>query len=404
VSGRRQGAWEVFTVALRLGLTSFGGPFAHLGYFERVYVQRRKWLTPEAFGEIVALCQMLPGPVSSQVGFLIGLRRAGWAGAAAAWLGFTAPSAALMFAFALAAPRMTGSAAAAILHGLKLTAVVIVAQAVWSMARRLTPDLARGLIAGLAATLVLEARGPIIQLSALAAAAVLGAAFLRRQAEISATPRTPVGPRGGAVAFAAFLMLLIASVVWSPNARQGPLGLAAITYRAGALVFGGGHVVLPLLRAGIVPLGWLSDSQFLAGYGAAQALPGPLFAVAAFLGASAAPAGAGLAALAAWATAPLVGIFLPGLLLVVAGARVWDATSRYPWANGAIAGVNAAVVGVLAAALYTPIGTAAVRGPADVVITGLGLVLLLLARAPPLAIIALNVAAALGVAALEGPL
>jgi len=216
-----------------------------------------------------------------------------------------------MFAFALAAPRMTGSAAAAILHGLKLTAVVIVAQAVWSMARRLTPDLARGLIAGLAATLVLEARGPIIQLSALAAAAVLGAAFLRRQAEISATPRTPVGPRGGAVAFAAFLMLLIASVVWSPNARQGPLGLAAITYRAGALVFGGGHVVLPLLRAGIVPRGWLSDSQFLAGYGAAQALPGPLFAVAAFLGASAAPVGAGLAALAAWATAPLVGIFLP---------------------------------------------------------------------------------------------
>jgi len=206
---------------------------------------------------------------------------------------------------------MTGSAAAAILHGLKLTAVVIVAQAVWSMARRLTPDLARGLIAGLAATLVLEARGPIIQLSALAAAAVLGAAFLRRQAEISATPRTPIGPRGGAVAFAAFLMLLIASVVWSPNARQGPLGLAAITYRAGALVFGGGHVVLPLLRAGIVPRGWLSDSQFLAGYGAAQALPGPLFAVAAFLGASAAPAGAGLAALAAWATAPLVGIFLP---------------------------------------------------------------------------------------------
>jgi chromate transporter len=399
-------AWEVFVVALGLGLTSFGGPVAHLGYFERAYVQRRRWLTAQAYAGIVALCQTLPGPTSSQVGFLVGLARAGWRGALAAWAGFTAPSALLMVAFALAAPRLGGPVAATALHGLKLVAAPIVAQAVWSMARRLTPDLARALMAVVAAGVVLLAGWGGVQIAVLAAGALAGAALCRdEKADGPAPVVLPIGPRAGAGALAAFLLLLLLAALALAGGRPGsPLALAAVFYRSGALVFGGGHVVLPLLRSALVPRDWLTDGTFLSGYGAAQALPGPLFTFAAFLGATVAPAGAGWAVKAAWAFLALVAIFLPGLLLALAGAPLWSRVSRHPAARGALAGINAAVVGLLAAALVTPIWTSAVTGPADVAIAVAGLLLLLVARAPPLAVVVLTVAGAIGAAALEGRL
>jgi chromate transporter len=380
---------EVFRVALRLGLTSFGGPIAHLGYYQRTYVRERQWLSPDEFAGIVALCQMVPGPASSQTGFLIGLRRAGWGGAVAAWAGFTLPSAIVMFGFALLAPHLAGPATNAALHGLKLVAVAVVAQAVWSMARNLCPDRPRAALALAAAALLLILHGSLVQIAALLIGAVGGAVLCRDLPAAPGLPAMPVTLRTGAVALALFLILLVALPLAGTAAPHSLVALAGVFYKAGALVFGGGHVVLPLLRDALVPQGWLSDDSFLAGYGLAQAIPGPLFTFSAYLGAVMAPAGAALP----WAVAALVFMFLPGLLIALAGLPVWLWLGDHPAARAALAGVNAAVVGVLGAALYDPIWRSAVGGGRDVAIALIGFLLLERWRLPPLAIVIFCVAA-----------
>ncbi len=387
----QHGAGEVFRVTLALGLTSFGGPIAHLGYFERAYVRDRRWLSADEYAGLVVLCQMLPGPASSQVGFLVGLRRAGWAGALAAWAGFTLPSALAMFAFALLAPTMQGPAVAGVLHGLQLVAVAVVAQAVWSMAQKLCPDRRRAALALIAAALMLVAGGPGVQILALVVGAAGGVLLCRNLPLLPALPAMPVGPRVGGAALALFLALLVALPIAGRAAPHSLMALAGVFYQAGALVFGGGHVVLPLLRDGLVPSGWLSDDVFLAGYGAAQAMPGPLFTFSAYLGAVVAPAG--MAAL--WSAVALVFMFLPGILVALAGLPLWTWLARHPGAKAGLAGVNAAVVGVLGAALYDPIWTSAVRGGRDVAIALAGFLLLERWRIPPLAVVGFCVGAAL---------
>jgi chromate transporter len=394
------GAFEVFWVALGLGLTSFGGPIAHLGYFERAYVQRRRWLSAQDYAGLVALCQMIPGPASSQVGFLIGLRRAGWTGALAAWLGFTLPSALLMFAFAQAAPRLVGPLTQAGLHGLKLVAVAVVAQAVWSMAGKLCPDRRRTALALLAASLLLLVGGAFTQILALVAGAVGGMVLCRDIGDQPAPPKLPVGRRLGWAALAIFLALLVALPLAARAAPKSLFGLAAIFYQAGALVFGGGHVVLPLLHDALVPAGWLSDNSFLAGYGAVQAAPGPLFTFAAYLGAVVAPHGSDLGVRALWSGVATLFIFLPGALVALAGLRLWTWLEGHKVARGALAGVNAAVVGVLGAALYTPIWTSAILSARDLAIALIAFVLLQRWRAPPVLAVAFCVAGAVLAAAL----
>ncbi len=392
------GSWgEVFGAALRLGLGSFGGPTAHIGYFERDYVQRRHWLSADDFAGLVALCQFVPGPTSSQVGMLVGLRRAGPAGALAAWLGFTMPSALAMtvFALVLQAGLRLSPLALDILHGLKLVAVAIVAQAVWAMARSLCPDGRRRMIAVAGLAIVLFTGG---QWLALLAGAVLGSVVCGRLAGTAVAPAVAVPRRVGILALGAFGLLLALAGGAMVMGLRGLLGLTAILYRAGALVFGGGHVVLPLLRQSLVPRGWLDDQAFLAGYGAAQALPGPLFALAAYLGVACAPRPAGSSAggwlAMGWSGAALVAMFLPGLLLATGALPLWQWIGRHSRAQGALAGVNAAVVGLLAAALYDPVATTALLGPADIVIALTGLALLLRWRMPPLGVVALVVVAA----------
>jgi chromate transporter len=337
VASRPGSVAEVFLVALRLGLTSFGGPIAHLGYFERTYVRERKWLTPDEYGGLVALCQMVPGPASSQVGYLIGLRRAGWAGAFAAWAGFTLPSALVMFAFALLAPHLEGPTTNAVLHGLKLVAVAVVAQAVWSMARNLCPDRPRAALALLAAALLLVISGSFVQIAALLIGAVGGALLCRNLPAAPELPAMPVTLRTGGMALGLFLILLVTLPLAGAVAPHSLLALAGIFYKAGALVFGGGHVVLPLLRDALVPQRWLSDDTFLAGYGVAQAIPGPLFTFSAYLGAVVAPAG--VVALL-WSAVALFFIFLPGVLIALAGLPVWLWLGHYPAARAALAGIN----------------------------------------------------------------
>jgi len=378
----------VLRVALRLGFTSFGGPLAHLGYFERTYVRERGWLSAEEYASLVGLCQILPGPTSSQVGFLIGLRRAGWRGALAAWLGFTLPSALLLYACARLAARVHGPLASALVHGLKLVAVAVVAQAVWSMARRLCTDASTWLTAACAAALLLASGSAGAQLAVLLAAAAAGSVWCRP----AAVPVRTAGDEqwAAAPALAAFAVLLLALAVLSWRYPHSGFALAQVFYRAGALVFGGGHVVLPLLRAALVPTGWLSDDAFLGGYGLAQAVPGPLFTVAVYLGAVAAPA-----APSAGAVVALIAIFLPGLLLALAGSSVWTALSRRTRLRAAMTGVNAAVVGVLAAALYDPVWVSGVHDGADAAIAGSALLLLGSGRGPPLAVVVLCVAASL---------
>lgn len=386
-------AKDVFLVALGLGLTSFGGPIAHIGYFERTYVQQRKWLTAEEFAGLVALCQLVPGPASSQLGYLIGLKRAGWMGAFAAWAGFTLPSALLMFAFALLAPRLSSPLAAACMHGFKLVAVAIVAQAVWSMARTLCPDTIRKMIAVVAGAVLLVVGQPGLQIVILVAGALLGAMLCRHIPPKVHAPLPLVGRGLGAIAMVLFLALLVAL----PAMQGGDRSLAAmasIFTRAGALVFGGGHVVLPLLRAGLVPSGWLTDNAFLSGYGAAQALPGPLFTVAAYLGATVAPVHSGVATTALWSATALCAIFLPGMLIAIAGLSVWNWLNRHEAARGALAGINAAVVGVLGAAFCTPVWSGAVLGPGDFAIAAFAFILLVRVRMPPIAIVCMCLAAA----------
>ncbi len=377
---------EVLRAFLLLGLTSFGGPVAHLGYFRDAFVHRRRWLDEAAYADLVALCQFLPGPASSQVGFSIGLMRAGWLGGLAAWCGFTLPSAAALLLFAYGADALRGGFGAGVLHGLNLVAVAIVAQAVWGMARTLCPDRLRAAIA-LAATLILLALPSSLgQIGAILLGGLIGWRFCRAQVpEERAHFTLPVSRRAGAVALAAFFLLL-GGLPLLRGFGQGPALFEAF-YRSGALVFGGGHVVLPLLHEAVVAPGWLGDDAFLAGYGAAQAVPGPLFTFAAYLGAAVRPWPSGLAG----AVLALIGIFLPGLLALVGVLPFWDGFRRRVGAQAAMRGVNAAVVGLLGAALYDPIWTSAVHGSGDFGLALIGFVVLTVWRAPPLAVVVLGV-------------
>ena len=385
-------ALEVLRAFLGLGLRAFGGPVAHLGYFREEFVVRRRWLAEPAYAELIALCQFLPGPASSQVGFAIGLHRAGYAGALCAWLGFTLPSAILMTAFAFVATQLRSVAQLGVLHGLKLVAVVIVAQAVLGMARTLCRDVARAGIAVLALGVALQLRGLTGQMLVMVVGALLGVLLCRRGATGAAqTPAAaiPVSRRAGGVALVLFLGLLVVLPLLQRHLHSAPLGLLSACYRSGALVFGGGHVVLPLLRAAFVPPGWVSDGDFLAGYGAAQALPGPLFSFAAYLGAIGRPRAHPLAG----AVLGLLGIFLPGMLILVAALPLWRQLSRRAPARAAILGVNAAVVGLLAAALYDPVWVSAVRSGADGALVLAGFALLTLARWPPWVVVVLTACA-----------
>jgi len=381
----------VFWIFLMLGLRSFGGPIAHLGYFRHEFVVRRRWLDDARYGELVALCQFLPGPASSQVGFALGvLRGRGILGGAAAWLGFTLPSALLMFACALGAASMTGPLAAGVVHGLKLVAVAVVAQAVWGMARTLTPDWRRRAIALAAAAIVVLATGPGGQLAAIAAGALAGWCLCRGLAVHAAAPLAfPVSAAGGAAALLLCVVLFCALPVAAAVTQYQPLALFDAFYRSGALVFGGGHVVLPLLQAETVASGWVASETFLSGYGMAQALPGPLFAFAAFLGAqagmSATPIGGACVA--------LVALFLPGLLLVVGALPFWARLQRHGAARHAVMGANAAVVGILGAALYDPIWASSVLDLRDAGVALTGFLLLVLWRVPPWLVVAMAAAA-----------
>lgn len=395
----RGSAAEVAAAFLRLGVSSFGGPVAHLGYFRREFVERRRWLDEEHFGQLLALCQFLPGPASSQLGFAIGLLRAGWPGALAAFVAFTLPSALLLFAFATISDRMAGPAGQAMIHGLKLAAVAVVAQAVVAMTRILVPDVARAAIAIAATALVLAVDNAWTPLLLIGAAAALGPwlcrGVLAKQGESFALP---YGPRTGVVLLLAFGFLLALALVIAP--QLSPLGqVAAAFYRAGALVFGGGHVVLPMLQHAVVDPGWIDRDTFLAGYGAAQAVPGPMFALSAFLGDRLQGAQGGVLG----ATTSLLAIFLPGLLLVAGALPFWRALGARDGAARMMAGVNAAVVGVLAAALYDPVWVSAVHDVGDGVIAAAAFALLALARWSPLAVVAFCVAASLLGARFLGP-
>jgi chromate transporter len=372
---------EVFTTFLKLGLTSFGGPIAHLGYFRDELVVRRKWLDDPAYADLVALCQFLPGPASSQVGFSLGILRAnGLLGGLAAWFAFTIPSALILFAFAMGAAAFTGPVAEGFLHGLKLVAVAVVAQAIWGMSRTLTPDRTRAGIALAAIAIVVFFAGSFGQIAAIALGACAGLWLCRGEvAPHSGDLNFPVTPRGGVIALALFAaLLLIPPFVASATGSQA-LALFDAFYRSGTLVFGGGHVVLPLLQAQVVTPGWINNEAFLAGYGMAQAVPGPLFTFAAYLGAVMGPPPNGVAG----AVIALVALFLPGMLLVYGMLPFWDAMRTRPAAQAAMRGTNAAVVGILGAALYNPVWTSAVLSPRDFALALAGFLLLTIWKMPP---------------------
>jgi chromate transporter len=374
---------EVLGVALRLGLTSFGGPIAHLGYFRREYVEHRHWVDEAAFADFVALSQLLPGPASSQVGILVGTRRAGIVGGIAAWLGFTLPSAIVMVLFALVA-RNADVASTGWVDGLKIAAVAIVAQAVYLMARALAPDWQRRLLAVVAAVVALAWTTPFAQVAIIAAGALIGLLLLATPVARPTGPEpSPVSRRVGVLCLTAFAILLVGLPLLARFGGQ-PVALFEAFYRSGALVFGGGHVVLPLLHATVVDPGWVSNDQFLAGYGAAQAVPGPLFTFSAYLGALSGPSPNGLPG----ATIALVAIFLPSFLLVFGVLPFWDRLRGWSSFGRALAGTNAAVVGILLAALYTPVWTSAITAPVDIGIAGAALAMLLTGRVPPLVVVA----------------
>jgi chromate transporter len=379
--------WEVLMAFLRLGLTSFGGPIAHLGYFRAEFVERRRWLSEPAYAELVGVCQFLPGPASSQTGFALGLLRAGPFGALAAWVGFTLPSAVILVAFAYWAGHLSASPiGAGVLHGLKLVAVAIVAQAVWGMARSLCPDRPRAGIALAATVIATFAAVSVGQIAAIVAGAVAGLVLCRQAAPQVASElmALPVSRRAGAACLLLFALLLVLPLLLRGLSHD--VAVFAAFYRSGALVFGGGHVVLPLLHDAVVAPGWVTDDAFLAGYGAAQAVPGPLFTFAAYLGAVLRPGRGG----AIGAIMPLLAIFLPGLLLLMGVLPFWAILRARPAAQAAMRGVNASVVGLLAAALYDPVWTSAVLRPADFALALVCFILLTVWRAPPLAIVALG--------------
>ena len=371
---------SIFAVFLRLGLTSFGGPIAHLGYYRTEFVERRRWLTEAAYADLVALCQLLPGPASTQVSFAVGLSRGGLAGGLAAWLGFTLPSALALVLFARGAAVLTGPLGAGMLHGLQVVAVAVVAQAVWSMARSLCPDRPRASIAVVATVIALAAPTAIGQIAAILAGAAAGAWLGGEAPALAASGRlaVPVSRRLAVAALLLFALLLIGLPIAAGVSGVPALAVAEAFYRAGALVFGGGHVVLPLLHASVVEPGWVSEDAFLSGYGAAQAVPGPLFTFAAYLGAitTVPPSGWPGAALC------LVAIFLPGVLLVLGVLPFWRSLGRGRLMQAALRGVNAAVVGVLLGALYDPVWTKGIGGSADFALALVAFALLVIWKAP----------------------
>ena len=393
VSRPRGAVVEVFLAFLRLGFTAFGGPIAHIGYFRTEFVDRRRWLNDRAYADLVALCQFLPGPASSQVGFALGLSRAGPLGALAAWTAFTVPSALIMLAVASGLSVMDGPVATGALRGLKAVAVAVIAQAIWGMARSLCPDRERASIAAGAAVLVTLAPGSLSQVGAILLGGLVWWLIGRADAGEDGDGLQLRLPRAAAVAFlGAFLLLLLAlplaaALVWNPT-----LAVVDASYRAGALVFGGGHVVLPLLQASFVGPGWVSTDTFLAGYGAAQALPGPLFTFGAFLGAASSVGPGGWVG----ALVGLLSIFLPGMLVLLGTVPFWDQLRRRPGARAAMAGVNAAVVGLLLAALYDPVWTGSIRGPADFAMALGGFLLLAGWKAPPWVVVVLAAAVGAG--------
>ncbi len=401
--------WEVFRVFLRLGLVSFGGPIAHLGYFRDELIVRRRWLADNEYAELVALTQFVPGPASSQVGFGLGLYRAGPAGAIAAFLAFTLPSAVLLVGLAFGASLFGTSVfgvdiGGGILTGLTIVAVAIVAHAVWGMARTLTPDPNRAAIAVIAALAAILLAGSFGQVLAITFGAVAGLVFCRTTAvtgsvtvtgpvtgpgsatgtgTVASSLHFPISRVAGWVCLSLFTALLVGLPALASIAGSGALSLFAAFYRAGALVFGGGHVVLPLLQAAVVEPGWVSADQFLAGYGAAQAVPGPLFTFAAYLGTLSTTGPGGIAG----ATIALAGIFLPGFLLLVGILPFWTTFRARPWAGALMRGANAAVVGILAAALYNPVFTTAITGGPQFCLGLLCFVLLIAWKTPPWAVV-----------------
>ncbi|MGH8502532.1 MAG: chromate efflux transporter [Gammaproteobacteria bacterium] len=374
---------EVFATFLKLGLTSFDGPIAHLGYFRQELVERRNWVGESQYAQLLALCQFLPGPASSQLGFSLGLLRAGWAGAVAAFIAFTLPSALLLFAFAALLPQISGTAGDAAIHGLKLVALSVVAQGVLGMTRQLCPDVPRMTIATLAAVVILVSGQAWVQLLVVALGGVAGLAFCRGVQPVAGGGlHLRYGPALGWMLLAVFALSLV-GLPLAAHGRDGLLAVAEAFYRAGALVFGGGHVVLPLLEEAVVKPGWISSDEFLAGYGAAQAVPGPMFTLAAYLGARLPGSDGGMVG----ASIALGAIFLPGFLLMAGVLPLWRAIAGRPIAAHAIAGVNAAVVGLLGAALYDPVWTSAVRGPVDIAIALVGFTLLVAWRVSPLLVV-----------------
>lgn len=372
--------WSIFLVFLRLGLTSFGGPVAHLGYFREEFVRRRCWLDEQTYVDLVALCQFLPGPASSQVGIAIGLLRGGYRGSLAAWTGFTLPSAIALALFALGISRWGDGLPDGLLHGLKIVAVAVVAQAVWGMARNLCTDGLRISIALTSACIVLLATGVWTQLVVIVAAGVIGLMIFSPGDVADLTPfRSRVGRRTGTLALLLFFALLLILPALAGATSSQVLALVDSFYRAGALVFGGGHVVLPLLQAEIVPPGWINNDTFLAGYGAAQAVPGPLFTFSAFLGASMDGGGGNLAN----ATICLVAVFIPSFLLVYSALPFWERLRSNRHMQAALIAVNAAVVGLLLAALYDPVWTSAIYHPRDFALASVALVALIVWNLPP---------------------
>jgi len=377
---------EVLLAFLKLGLTSFGGPVAHLGYFRAEFVERRGWLDDKSYSDLVALCQFLPGPASSQVGIALGLGRAGWGGAMAAWMGFTLPSAVALILFAAGVSQWAGLSQSGAVHGLKVVAVAVVAQAVWGMAKSLCPDRLRAGVALAAALLVLAVPTAAGQIAAIVVGGVVGRWALNLGHLPAAQHRDyGVSKVTGAALLGLFGVLLVVLPLVVAAVHSPALSVLSKFYQAGALVFGGGHVVLPLLQAGVVPSGLVSNEVFLAGYGAAQAVPGPLFTFAAYLGAvMPSPFGGWIGGLAL-----LLAIFLPAFLLVVGALPYWETLRQRDGVQRAMAGVNAAVVGVLAAALYDPVWTSAIHSRADFGLALAAFGLLVYARLSPVLVVVL---------------
>jgi len=380
---------EVFLTALKLGLTSFGGPIAHLSYFRDEYVEKKKWISEHAYADLVALCQFLPGPASSQVGMAIGLSRAGVFGAILSWIGFTLPSALVLIVFGLGVARIDLTAHQNWLHGLKVVAVAVVAQAVFGMSKKLCPDKERATMAVLASVVVLFAGSAVVQILVLVLAGIFGAFFLKTTSELPHEPLHKGSRRTGFSFLLVFVILLfLLPMARTLNSDQG-LKLFDSFYRAGSLVFGGGHVVLPLLQAEVVPAGWVSKDLFMAGYGVANAIPGPLFAFSAYLGtvSSTSPNG--------WfgAFLCLVAAFLPSFLLIVGALPFWEKLRAMPKIRQSMLGLNAAVVGILLAALCNPVWTSAILSAKDFALAATGFTLLELWKVPSWLVVLLTVGA-----------